>query len=90
MASNKKSYDGAHDHKQELKSGYRRSERSETDTCPIKLKLMKRHELKMFIEKQFKQYGVFDWYSQPADCTDLLYFIEYNILDKVEELYVQH
>ena len=41
MASNKKSYDGAHDYKQELKSGYRHSERSETDTCPTKLKLMK-------------------------------------------------
>lgn len=40
MASNKKSYDGAHDHKQELKSGYRHSERFETDTCPTKLKLM--------------------------------------------------
>ena len=34
MASNKKSYDGAHDYKQELKSGYRRSEQFETDTCP--------------------------------------------------------
>lgn len=34
MASNKKSYDGAHDYKQELKSGYRHFERSETDTCP--------------------------------------------------------
>lgn len=55
-----------------------------------KLKLMKRHELKMFIEKQFEQYGVFDWYKQPADCTNILYFIENNILDKVEELYVQH
>jgi len=42
MASNKKSYDGAHDYKQELKSGYRHSERFETDTCPIKLKLMKK------------------------------------------------
>ena len=43
MASNKKSYDGAHDYKQELKSGYRHSERFETDTCPTKLKLMKKN-----------------------------------------------
>ena len=56
----------------------------------IKLKLMKRFELKNFIEKQFKDYGVFDAYSQPSDCTSLLYFIEDNILNKVEELYVQH
>ena len=35
LASNKKSYDGAHDYKQELMSGYRHSERSETDTCHI-------------------------------------------------------
>lgn len=34
MASNKKSYDGAHDYKQELKSGYRHSEWFETNTCP--------------------------------------------------------
>ena len=51
---------------------------------------MKRYELKKFIEKQFEDYGIFDTYSQPSDCTDLLYFIEDNILDKVEELYVQH
>ena len=37
MASNKKSYDGAHDYKQELKSGYRHSERFETDTCHTEL-----------------------------------------------------
>ena len=33
MASNKKSYDGAHDYKQELKSGYRHSEWFEANTC---------------------------------------------------------
>ena len=60
----------------------------------IKLKLMKRFELKNFIEKQFKQYGLFGLYKGSIgiqdDCTDLLYHIEDNILDKVEELYVQH
>lgn len=33
MASNKKSYDSAHDHKQELTGGYRHSERFEADAC---------------------------------------------------------
>ena len=60
----------------------------------IKLKLMKRFELKNFIEKQFEQYGLFGLYKgSPGvqeDCTDLLYIIEDNILDKVEELYVQY
>ena len=55
---------------------------------------MKRFELKNFIEKQFEQYGLFGLYKgSPGvqeDCTDLLYIIEDNILDKVEELYVQY
>lgn len=49
MASNKKSYDGIHDHKQELKSGYRHSERFETNTC-----------LNMTKEERSKWYH--DWY----------------------------
>jgi len=51
-------------------------------------KFWKRFELKNFIDKQLKDYGVLDAYSQPSDCTDILCFIEDKILDKVEELYV--
>lgn len=64
----------------------------ESRTVHTKLKLMekfwKRFELKNFIDEQLKDYGVFDAYSQPSDCTGILYFIEDKILNKVEELYV--
>lgn len=55
---------------------------------------MNRKILEAFIDEQFETYGIYDAYRNEnvplEDCSNLLVFIRDSILDKVEELYVQH
>jgi hypothetical protein len=55
---------------------------------------MCRNKLKTFIDEQFEQYGIYDCYRNRNvpldDSSRLLEFVRDSILNKVEELYVQH
>lgn len=72
MASNKKSYDGAHDYKQELKSGYRHSEWFETNTCHTIMKGKK--ALKTYSYKEFKELlGTLGFFEHHKNSTHMVF-----------------